>query len=333
MKILAALFCVFAISSAEASDIRIMTIGKDTFAFDYTFVGRPIVVDLDMEGAEHDWFMIEDYFDSNDLKGIPFYIGRSLGINNAFATIHKGERYIVHDPAYTGQGDYYSTRTFILAHEISHHLCGHVENTMNIEPWAKELEADQNAGVLLRKRANSIIDLNTILENTKYTLSEEPSPTHPPRAMRLAAIYQGYQTGTSPCVGRVVSKNVESASLNPGAPASALSKLWNHNGSIMQLAADGASRKFYYVKPRDGLESVGISSGTLLFSGTKSDNFYSGTAYVFSPRCGARPYAVSGPVSDDQRQVTMYGKAPIPNSNCRIGSYRDDTLVFTFVGD
>src|SRR5207249_478540 len=46
--------------------------------------------------------------------------------------------------------------------------------------------------------------------------------------------------------------------------------------------------------------------------------------------CGAFPYAVAGPVSPDQRAITMYGKAPIVDPNCCVVGSRDDVLVFNF---
>jgi hypothetical protein len=112
--------------------------------------------------------------------------------------------------------------------------------------------------------------------------------------------------------------------------AQGASSIWDHNGSAVYLSADGAGRRFYYQAPRGGLQEVGVQPGTLLFDGRRDENRYSGTAYVFSKFCGALAYAVSGPVSPDQRSVTMYGKAPTLDSNCRVVGYRDDVLVFTF---
>jgi hypothetical protein len=80
-----------------------------------------------------------------------------------------------------------------------------------------------------------------------------------------------------------------------------------------------------YAAPRPGLP---VSPGTLLFSGKRSGNIYSGTAYVFSARCGARGYSVSGLVGADDRSVTLYGRAPLVDSTCKTATYRDDTLVF-----
>src|SRR6267142_7260902 len=109
--------------------------------------------------------------------------------------------------------------------------------------------------------------------------------------------------------------------------AAGAASLWDHNGSVVSLEANGAARKFYYSTPRPGLP---VTSGALLFDGKKDGNSYSGTAYTFNRACGTRGYAVSGPVSEDQRTVTMYGKVPRLDANCKLIGYRDDVLVFSF---
>jgi len=118
-----------------------------------------------------------------------------------------------------------------------------------------------------------------------------------------------------------------SAPPSPAAPAG--STLWDHNGSIVSLKADKLNREFYYEQPRSGLQAYGVEPGTLLFSGKRSGKSYSGTAYVFTKSCGVKPYQVSGPISENDEQVTMTGQAPRVDSNCQITGYRDDTLVFT----
>ena len=103
--------------------------------------------------------------------------------------------------------------------------------------------------------------------------------------------------------------------------------LWDHNGSVLSLEASGSVRKFIYQNPRSGIP---VRTGTVLFTGTKTGNQYLGTAYTFSSVCGALGFSVSGPVSEDQRMVTLYGRAPIPNASCQVAGYRDEVLVFTF---
>ena len=39
--------------------------------------------------------------------------------------------------------------------------------------------------------------------------------------------------------------------------------VWDHNGSVMYLVANGQSREFHYQKPRAGMLEVGARSGSL----------------------------------------------------------------------
>ena len=120
------------------------------------------------------------------------------------------------------------------------------------------------------------------------------------------------------------------------APISALAdSCWNHNGSVVRLVASGAERWFYYEEPRDVLREAGVSRGTLLFEGQRDGNHYSGTARRFSKYCPDTPmeYAVEGPVSSDQLQVTVRGRRPLYDRCIPTGRDSEDTLTFTYLGD
>lgn len=129
----------------------------------------------------------------------------------------------------------------------------------------------------------------------------------------------------------VVSREGDAGSTNP--PAASGGSLWMHNGSVMRLEARGAERKFYYETPRSGMQKAGARSGTLLFEGTRDGPIYSGVAYIFKRGCEPAPYAVAGEVSEDDRRITMSGRAPRLNSDCTVSGTKDDTLVFTFRPD
>ena len=103
---------------------------------------------------------------------------------------------------------------------------------------------------------------------------------------------------------------------------------WDHNGSIMRLEADGAQRRFVYVTPRAGMRRVGVRSGTLLFNGRRDGRSYEGTARIFNKRCGVFTYRVQGEISDDERRVTLWGRAPRVGSDCSVRGSRDDRLEF-----
>jgi hypothetical protein len=334
--------CLFAMicGGAHARDFK-MRVGQDTYVFDYGFYGKTINVyesredepnSDSTESIAHDWFALEDILSAipNALSGIqsktPLAIGRTGDIGaNAFAAIHDGKRYLVISGAIHSN---YPMMALVMGHELGHHVCGHTAGLLSDNLWARELEADTFSGMAVRSGSFGL-NIKDALEYASQLFSPNGSPTHPPAAQRLSAIIEGYRNG-SPCVGRIVGP-IASNELG-GSLTTATEPLWNHNGSVMRLIANGAERQFLYEMPRDGLSSVGITKGTLLFKGTKSGNAYSGTAYVFS-KCGASSYQVSGPVSDDQRQVTLFGRAPAVDSNCRIANYRDDTLVFSFQGD
>lgn len=334
-SILGMLATLMSVASSNAREIR-MTQGEDTFIFDFPDGQRSIsVYQIDeneppneqMEGLMHDWFIIEDIYGAmNSLpKGFSLRMGRAVGINNAFAAIRYNWRYIVVDPMWIQ--DHYS-RIFVIGHELGHHMCGHTAGMMSDRPWDKELEADRFAGAVIRAMENKGgTTFQEAVGNAMEHLSENGSATHPPRAMRIQATLEGYNNG-SPCPGREIASTgvPTTGSYNKATP------LWNHNGSTMRLVADGASRKFLYETPRTELEAVGVRNGTMLFYGKKSGDSYSGTAYIFSRNCGAKAFAVSGPVATDQRSVTLYGKAPQLGGNCAISSYRDEVLVFNFVG-
>jgi hypothetical protein len=326
--------------AANAYEIK-MTQGKDSYIFDMPDVGKPIsVYQIDenepysdqMEGLMHDRFIMEDI-----LKAIPelqehplnFWNGRSIDPSvNAFAAIRLGRRYIVLNPAWIQ--DHYA-RIFILGHELGHHICGHTAGIMRDQPWEKELEADRFAGMIIRAMERSGNgSYQVAINNAMEVLSEYGSATHLPRSMRINATLQGYNYG-SPCVGRRwASAEIPTTGTYSGGSAPSL---WSHNGSVMRLIADGASRKFIYESPRSGLESAGIKTGTVLFSGQKNGDTYFGTAYEFSRNCGAVAFQVSGPIGSDQRSVTVSGKVPSRDSSCRVVDYRDETLIFVFTGD
>ncbi len=109
---------------------------------------------------------------------------------------------------------------------------------------------------------------------------------------------------------------------------------WNHGGSRMRLRADGDRRTFVYEVPRAGIAGQGVARGTVLFEGTISgvSGKYSGTAYLFSARCGRIAYAVSGELQNDGTEIFMSGQAPVRDSStCVVKGYREDKLVFEFV--
>ncbi|HWP27069.1 MAG TPA: hypothetical protein VNL39_12055 [Xanthobacteraceae bacterium] len=104
---------------------------------------------------------------------------------------------------------------------------------------------------------------------------------------------------------------------------------WIHNGSVMSLVTDGKTQKFIYYTPRIGLLDAGVKPGTLLFEGRRTGQIFVGTAYQFYRTCKPRGFRVSGTASEDQKQITLKGKAPLLDVNCKVSGTRDEVLVFT----
>ena len=98
--------------------------------------------------------------------------------------------------------------------------------------------------------------------------------------------------------------------------------IWDHNGSVMYLVANGSSREVYYQKPRPGMLDAGARPGSLLFRGDVNNGQYSGTAYIFNLHCGPIPFEVKGPILDDDKRIVLTGQAPRVDRDCRTyGSY------------
>lgn len=105
----------------------------------------------------------------------------------------------------------------------------------------------------------------------------------------------------------------------------ALASDWTHNGSVVSLEAQGATRKLLYKTPRAGLP---VAIGTPLFEGFREGDSYYGKAFAFSSRCGPIEFRVSGQVTDGDRKITLHGKSPRVNARCEKVSSVDETLVF-----
>jgi len=114
--------------------------------------------------------------------------------------------------------------------------------------------------------------------------------------------------------------------------------IWNHNGSTMMLSVDAKLVVFTYLQPRSVIAAQGVEPGTVLFSGQRSrsgendDWGYTGTAYIFSARCGKHAFAVKGTdMWDPFPKITLEGKAPrIDQQTCRQIGEREETLVFEY---
>jgi hypothetical protein len=104
--------------------------------------------------------------------------------------------------------------------------------------------------------------------------------------------------------------------------------LWDHNGSVMYLVANGSSREIYYQKPRPGMLEVGAHPDSLLFKGEINDGQISGIAYIFNAQCGQVPFHVKGPLLDNGGKIALTGQAPRVGRNCQTNGEYTSTLEF-----
>ncbi len=119
-------------------------------------------------------------------------IREQAGINNAYATIIRNQRYIVYDNAFLENLDSYARTRWaslsVMAHEMGHHYRNHVVDARGSTP-AKEIEADYFSGYVMAKMGASLAEAMAAMQNIA---SERASATHPAKANRLTAITQGW---------------------------------------------------------------------------------------------------------------------------------------------
>lgn len=121
-----------------------------------------------------------------------FNLREQNGIQNAYATIANGERYIVYDNNFLEDIDSYARTKWasisIMAHEMGHHYYNHVVSREG-STVPKEIEADGFSGYMMAK-------LGASLEQAMAAMNAIGTPqqtsTHPAKSDRLTAIQRGW---------------------------------------------------------------------------------------------------------------------------------------------
>ena len=112
--------------------------------------------------------------------------------DNCFATVLKGQRFIVYDAAFMQQIEEETETDWsaisIMAHEIGHHLQGHTIDGRGGQPQ-KEIEADKFSGFVLHQLGAS---LDESMIAVKALGDEHATSTHPAKPARLEAIRKGW---------------------------------------------------------------------------------------------------------------------------------------------
>lgn len=126
-----------------------------------------------------------------------FQVREQNGINNAYATISRGQRYIVYDNQFLERLDSYAGTKWasisVLAHEMGHHYYNHVLNSMGSNP-SMELQADFFSGYVMEKMGASLQEAEAAMSKIA---SPQASSSHPAKTDRLNAIAQGWNSANS----------------------------------------------------------------------------------------------------------------------------------------
>jgi hypothetical protein len=126
-----------------------------------------------------------------------FQVREQNGINNAYATIIRNQRFIVYDNRFLESLDRYAGTKWasisVLAHEMGHHYYNHMVNGTGSTP-PKELEADFFSGYVMARMGASLEEAEAALSKIA---SPQASSTHPGRADRLNAIAKGWNSASA----------------------------------------------------------------------------------------------------------------------------------------
>ena len=123
-------------------------------------------------------------------------------ISNALAWVSdSGKRYIIYDEQFMNsisEGNNYWGNMTILAHEVGHHVNGHMlsPDSSLSESRIEELEADQFAGFVLAKLGAELEDVESVFYEISFE-GDDTESTHPSRSRRINSVRKGYQEAIS----------------------------------------------------------------------------------------------------------------------------------------
>ncbi len=136
--------------------------------------------------------VVSTMLDVIDWKNVNFNIKEQNGIQNAYATISGGQRWIVYDNNFLEDIDAYAKTKWasisIMAHEMGHHYYDHVVSGKGSNV-PSEIEADAFSGYMIQKQGGT---LEQALAAMTAIGTEKQTATHPAKAARLTAITRGW---------------------------------------------------------------------------------------------------------------------------------------------
>jgi tetratricopeptide (TPR) repeat protein len=136
--------------------------------------------------------IINEILNTAGLSNSNFIVKSCSGVDNALAFIYNNERYILMDENFFNSFSRENLMyVIILAHEIGHHLHGHVSlyDETDEDSRNSELQADQFAGFIIGKLGFEFTDVELI---AKKLLPEAQSSSHPGLNSRIDSYLKGY---------------------------------------------------------------------------------------------------------------------------------------------
>ena len=146
-------------------------------------------------------YMMFDLCDGIPIKCIVFPM---MGeIDNAVAfNESSGGRLIIYDRRLSEKIGYFGAQS-IIAHELGHHYCQHLEGSRHISPHEAELEADRFMGFAMKKAGVSFSDFSDTLRALGV---DQKSSSHPDLVSRTRAVLDGFEANSvgEICVGQLL---------------------------------------------------------------------------------------------------------------------------------
>lgn len=171
-----------------------------------------------------------------------FQLREQNGINNAYATVIRNQRFIVYDNDFLENLDAYARTKWaslsVLAHEMGHHYRNHVVDQQGSTP-PKELEADYFSGFVMAKMGATAAEARAAMEQIA---SDRASASHPAKADRLSAIGRGWNdaNGTAGTPGPAVPNGPQQTAPPSGNDATWIYlSLYGNSDMTVYLSDDG----------------------------------------------------------------------------------------------
>jgi len=211
-------------------------------------------------------------------------------VNNASAVTILGIRYILYDIDFMNSISNGSSwgNTFILAHEVGHHINGHtmdaalhsldiIDPTSLSDLRTQELEADEFAGFVLAKLGGPLSAAKETITSISNNSSDIAS-THPARYKRLKAVETGYNNANKKKAIPTTLVLYDGEPLSPKAISyydsakSYVSKNENYQAISNYLLAAKGGFRFGYFKSASIKEQLGDTKGAMMDYSLYIDN-------------------------------------------------------------